>query len=200
MKTELVAVIFREGGKFISDFLRSRPAKSPKAIDYKFPETPPSGLEEQPSISPPSEIVASTIETGCVPCAIGHFGTCTGILNESMRFARSDGMATNQVIDRVSHCLQELNALEREDLTSEKIVDLPEWEKDLAIEALEASRKTRHSLEGISTVDELERVVADTQTASTTISRKWFKQRLAKMPKEEKAQFAEKAIEKLEGE
>ena len=44
---------------------------------------------------------ATKIETGCVPCAIGHLGTCSGLLNEAIRFAGKDGMDSEEVIDRV---------------------------------------------------------------------------------------------------
>jgi len=143
------------------------------------------------------KLKAISIEAGCVPCSLGHLGTCSGLLNEAMRFARSDGIESNEVIDRVTHCLQELNSLEREDLSPEMIINLPPWEKELAIEALETSRATRHHLEAITTVNELEKAAANTQTANTKISRKWFKRKLSKMTPEEKTKIATKAIEKL---
>lgn len=133
-------------------------------------------------------------------CAIGHFGTCSGLLNEAMRFAKKDGVGSSEVIDRVNMCLDELNAMERVDLRPELITDLPDWEKELANRALTASRATRHGLEGLTTGNDLEKVAASTQTARTQIGRGWFKERLARMPKEEKEKLAEKAIEKLEGE
>jgi len=194
----MLAMIFQEGGKIITGLLSTRSPKLKTAPQPKSEHAPPA--ESQGALGGDSleENNATSIKAGCVPCAIGHFGTCTGLLNESMRFARSDGLGSNEVIDRVSHCLQELNAMEREDLTSEKIVNLPPWEKVLALEALEASRATRHLLEGITTENDLEKATADTQIASTKISRKWFKQRLDRMPKEEKVKLTQKAIEKLE--
>lgn len=131
-------------------------------------------------------------------CSLGHLSVCSGLINEAMRFGRSNGMDSNEVIDRVSHCLSELNALEREDLTSEMIIDLPPWEKEIAVEALETSRSTRHLLERITTTDELEKAAAKTQTAYTQISRRWFKERVTRMPKEEKTKLAQKAMKQLE--
>jgi len=200
MNAQIIAVIVQEGGRFISEILRTRSPKRKAQVEY-----PPIAVEsiepqEAPEQTTAKTDKASSIEAGCVPCSLGHLSVCAGNINEAMRFARSKGIDSNEVIDRVSHCLQELNALEREDLTPEMIINLPKWEKDLAVEALETSRATRHLLEGMTTVDELEKVAAKTQTANTHISRKWFKQRLAKMPKEEKAKLAEKAIEQLEGE
>ena len=130
------------------------------------------------------EARGSDIATGCVPCAIGHFGTCAGLLNEGMRFARKDGLESNEVLDRINKSLDELNALERVDLDSEKIFTLPPGEKELAIKALNASRATRHSLESLTTVDDLESVTADVQTVRRDIGRDWYRYRLSRIPKE----------------
>lgn len=196
MDRQTVALIFQEGGKFLTELIRTRPFKRPETAKQQ----PTAVIEQPPEVAEAGEGKASSIEAGCVPCSLGHLSVCSGVINEAMRFGRSNGMDSNEVIDRVSHCLQELNALEREDLTSEMIIDLPPWEKEIAVEALETSRATRHLLEGITTVDELEKAAAKTQTAYTQISRKWFKERVARMPKEEKEKLAEKAIKKLEEE
>lgn len=194
MDRQTIALIFQEGGRFITELIRTRPFKRPKAVR-------PVVVEEQPpEVAETEEGKASSVEAGCVPCAIGHFGTCSGLLNEAMRFAKKDGVGSSEVIDRVNMCLDELNAMERVDLRPELITDLPDWEKELANRALTASRATRHGLEGLTTGNDLEKVAASTQTARTEIGRGWFKERLARMPKEEKEKLAEKAIEKLEEE
>ena len=74
------------------------------------------------------------------------------------------------------------------------------WEKALANQALVASRSVRHALEGLNSADGLERAAANIQTTRTEIGRRWFKERLARMPKGEKVKLAAKAIEKLEEE
>jgi len=198
MDRNILAIVFQEGGRLVTELIRNRPPKRAVIIEH----LPATVIEEPEEVreATTEEGKASSIEAGCVPCSLGHLSICSGGINEAMRFARSGGMDSNEVIDRVSHCLQELNTLEREDLTPEMIISLPPWEKELAVEALETSRATRHLLEGITTVGELEKAAAKTQTAYTQISRKWFKQRIAKMPKEEKERLAEKAIEKLEEE
>ena len=201
MDRQTLALIVQEGGRFITEIIRNRPRKRPVTVrpsvavevEEQYPET-------AKTATVPEKGKASSIESGCVPCSLGHLSICSGVINEAMRFGRSDGMDSNEVIDRVSHCIQELNALEREDLTSEMIIDLPPWEKEIAVEALETRRATRHLLERIISIDELEKVAAKTQTAYTQISRKWFKERVARMPQEEKAKLTEKAIEKLEEE
>ena len=184
MKLEIVAIIFEQGGKFLSELLRNRPLKIEKPVE-RIPESP-------------KEEKASSVAAGCVPCAIGHLGTCSGLLNEATRFARQDGLGSGEVIDRVNMCLDELNAMERVDLRPEKIATLPSWEKELAEKALVESRQMRHNLEGLATVDSLEKVAASTQTVRQDIGKRYFKKRIAEMPREEKQKLAEKAIEKLE--
>jgi len=196
MDRQTIALIFQEGGRFITELIRTRPFKRLQTVRPVIVEEQPPKVAETIT----EEEKASSIEAGCVPCAIGHFGTCSGLLNEAMRFAKKDGVGSSEVIDRVNMCLDELNAMERVDLRPELITDLPDWEKELANRALTASRATRHGLEGLTTGNDLEKVAASTQTARTDIGRKWFKERLARMPKEEKEKLAEKAIEKLEEE
>lgn len=190
MNTQIVAVIFQEGGRLLSELIRTRP----KRTVVEHPPTTTTPIEPQEIAE---ESKASSIEAGCVPCAIGHFGTCTGLLNEAMRFAKKDGVSSSEVIDRVNMCLDELNSMERVDLRAELIVDLPEWEKELADKALIASRTTRHGLESITSVATLEKVTANTQTARQEIGRAWFKKRLAEMPEEAKAEIEKQVAEKL---
>ena len=142
--------------------------------------------ERHESLGEIAEEVRSSTEvaTGCVPCALSHFGTVSGLLNEAMRFARKDGLESNEVLDRINKSLDELNTLERVDLDSEKIYALPPGEKEIAIKALNASRATRHALESLTTVDELEKVTADVQTIRKDIGRDWYRYRLSQIPKE----------------
>lgn len=213
MKSELIAIIVQEGGKLISGLLGSRPVKPANKIQYRLPTSPSAQSEELNIIStesieqPPKESVneqkisqASSIEAGCVPCAIGHFGTCSGLLNEAIRFAKKDGIDSAEVIQRVNICLDELNAMERVDLRAELTLNLSPWEKELANKALVASRSTRHGLEDLTSVEDLERVTATTQKTRNEVGKAWFKQRLANMSPEEKTKVAEKAINKMEEE
>ncbi len=202
MDRQTIALLCQEGGKFITELIRTRVTRRAPAIARQ-----PAVMEEQPQ-EVTEEVIretttieegkASGIVAGCVPCAIGHLGTCSGVTNEAVRFAKTDGLQSAEVIDRVNMCLDELNAMERVDLRPAMIVNLTSWEKDLANQALVASRSVRHELEGLSSIDGLERAAANIQTTRTEIGRKWFKERLARMPTEEKQKLAEKAIEKLE--
>jgi hypothetical protein len=156
-----------------------------------------SAVGEIPHKSPESSEKAQAIATGCVPCSIGHLGTCSGLLNEAMRFARSDGIQSEEVISRCNMCLDELNALERVDLRPELIHGLPDWEKGLAEKALNLSRSLRHDLEGLSSTDALEGITAQTQGTRQEIGSAWFRERLSRMSPEQRQMVEEKLKEKF---
>ena len=84
--------------------------------------------EEKATTRQESARAPKTVATACVPCALGHFSTSSGLLNEIARF-KKDGLTSHEVLDRVAACLAEQNALERVDLTPENIQALPSWEK-----------------------------------------------------------------------
>lgn len=172
MRTETVAIIIQEGGRLLSGLVRYFRNASPS----RMPSAPVEAAEAPKS---PSEYKksASDVKSACLPCTVGHLGTCTGLLNESVRFARTEGIGSPEVIDRVNICLDELNAMERVDLRSEKIIDLPQWEKELALQALDFSRAARHSLESLMSTEDLERVAASTQAIRRDIGAQWFTKR-----------------------
>ena len=182
-----------------ADDLTDRLAKTQKIVAQPKPskEQPvpaasapdPVISQEIPADSASLEKKATSIKTGCIPCSLGHLGGCSSMLNEAMRFARKDGMLSNEVIDRVGQCLDELNGLERMDLRPEMIHALPAWEKELAIKALEQSRDTRHRLESVKsmTVDELEGIAADLQKTRLSIFRDWVHGKTDNLPPEAQA-------------
>jgi hypothetical protein len=149
-------------------------------------------VKEEVSTPPVTEGKATSIASGCVPCSIGHLSTCSGLLNEAMRFARKDGVQSEEVINRVNMCLDELCALERVDLRPEMIHDLPDWEKSLAEKALDLSRSLRHDLEEISDTSTLEGISARTQTTRQEIGKAWFKERFSRMTPEQQKVVEEK--------
>lgn len=153
-------------------------------------EAPPKIAEPEPSTPATSE-KAQAVATGCVPCSISHLSTCSGLLNEGMRFAREDGIESEEVIDRINMCMDELNALERVDLRPEMIVNLPNWEKTLAEAALGLSRTLRHELSQVSDVSMLEKIAAETQTTRQEIGKAWFRERLSRMTLEQREKVEE---------
>ena len=184
----------------------------------QHPAKPPiEALESQnPVALAPSAIITTReaesapekgdVAIACVPCALGHFSTSAGLLNEAVRF-KKDGITSNEIIDRVAKVLEEQNTLERVDLTSEKIRSSPEWERDIAEEALQQSRSLRHRLETIESIDELEQAAAATEGYYRNLNREWWKRRFAKLGKVAEPEMtldeaqkiaAEKAVKEIE--
>lgn len=144
---------------------------------------PPSSGPEPPEKAPETEIATippstegQDIATACVPCALGHFSRSAGALNEAVRF-KNEGMTSNEILDRLACVLEEQNTLERFDLTPEKLQRTPEWEREIAEEALQRSRQLRHKLEGIETVEQLEQAAAETATYYKKMNRQWYRGR-----------------------
>lgn len=194
MNTQIVAVLITEGSKLIGQWFRNRPIEIKASRTVEAPISPE--IPKQPSLILAEK--ATETATGCLPCSLGHMSSCSGLLNEAVRFAKSDGIDSNEVIDRVGMCLDELNAMERVDLRPEMIVSLPAWEKDLADEVLVASRAMRHTLEELGTVDNLEQAAASTQSTRTHIWRQWIKNKMKHLTPEEQAKIQQRVTEKLE--
>lgn len=175
-----------------SDPLLEYPASRPPITPTLTDQTPTKEPDKNTNVA----VKAQSIEAGCVPCALGHFGTCSGLLNEAVRFA-DNGMDNVEVIDRLNACLDEFNTMERLDLRPEKIVTLPGWEKDIAQKALKSSRETRHKIEGCRTKDQLLELAASTQTARKKIGQEWFHTKISEFTPEDKEAIAKKVIERL---
>ena len=143
---------------------------------------------QRPETIPQEEDIA----TACVPCGVGHFAGAAKLLNEAFRF-RDDGITSNQVLDDIAGALGELNAMERVDLTPEKLQNTAPWERPIAEEALRESRKLRHRLESISYMKEVETAAADSERFYKKLFREWFKQRFAHLGPEKAQMIAEKA-------
>jgi len=190
MNTQIVAVLIAEASKVMGQWFRNRPIRI-ETIGDAQPTTV--AIESPENFSEK----ASGIATGCVVCAIGHLGTCSGLLNEAMRFAREEGAQSKEVVDRVGMCLDELNTMERVDLRPEMTVNLSEWEKELVNEVLTASRATRHSLEALDSVKTLEAVAATTQSVRTHIWREWIKNRTEHLTPEDQANIQKRVITKM---
>jgi len=156
------------------------PARPPiEAPESQNPETlaPAAMVTTQPTQTAREK---EDVAIACVPCALGHFSTSAGLLNEAVRF-KKNGITSNEIIDRVAKVLEEQNTLERVDLTPEKIRSSPEWERDIAEEALQQSRSLRHRLETIESIDDLEQAAADTGVYYRKLNRTWWKRRFANL-------------------
>jgi len=150
--------------------------------------------------SPGQEPVATSIKRGCIPCSTGHLTTCAGLLNEAMRFARTEGVGSDQVLDDTNACLTELNAMERIDMSPERIAQLPPWEKELALEVLALSKETRYGLESMRTPEDLEKVTVNLQPKQREILKKWFRHKLGSMTPQDQRNLVEEALAKVKNE
>jgi len=140
--------------------------------------------------SPETAPEKGDVAIACVPCALGHFSTSAGLLNEAVRF-KNDGITSNEILDRIAKVQEEQNTLERVDLTPENIQALPPWEKELAEDALAQSRKLRHSLESFTSIGQLEQAAATTSSFYKVLNRKWFKGRFAHLGPEKAQRIAD---------
>ena len=219
MSPDIKSIIIQEGSKIVSSLIKaprrhieSQPqAENPEQAferiygSKKTDPGVPSGVSPETSQAPLSVIEKQEVETACVPCSIGHFSASAGLLNEAMRF-KKDGITSREVLDRIAKVLEEQNALERVDLTPEKLQNTPAWERALAEEALLESRRLRHNLENIQGIGELEKLAANTETFYKDLNATWFKQKLGSKGitetklKEMKQTAAQRAAEEVEKE
>jgi len=186
----LFSLLIAVAGKLPIERLLIKPRDKTKALDELANTLRASQSQNKPAVlvkptptSTQEVIPKQKVATACVPCALGHFSTSAGLLNEAVRF-KARGITDNEILDRIAKILEEQNALERVDLTPEKILGTPEWERELAEEALRQSRGLRHRLETLTTIKELEQAAADTAVYYKRLNRQWYKERFTHLGKE----------------
>jgi len=116
-----------------------------------------------------------TVNGICVSnCSSDHFSTTSGALAEALRFARKEGVLHPEVQSRLGIASDELNIMERIDLSAEKTANMKGKEKQIALDALNASRDLRHKIKGIKTPDDLEIAAADAANFRTYFMKNVF--------------------------
>jgi hypothetical protein len=180
MNRDVVAVVIREGSRFISQWLVAR---GPGRGETETVQSPP----EETTVSEASEQIATTDEeiqegVACIPCVNSHAHACLGLLAEANRMSPDELNADSMV--RVDKCLGEIAAAERIDLAEENIRKLPPEEQVIARHAKAGLRDVRHILEGLKTTDELRDADAMMAELQKHVGTEWFKYRLAKAEKE----------------
>jgi hypothetical protein len=136
--------------------------------------------EKEPVIEyvavPKKDLSSDKIEKGtaCLACSKDHFSTASGALSEALRFARKEGVNHPEVQSRLGIATDELNIMERIDLSAEKLIRLEGHEKKIAIEALKESRDLRHNIMAVKTPDDLERAAADAARIRTHFMKNVF--------------------------
>jgi len=135
------------------------------------------GLERTP-LAPEGESEEEPARgTACLECVRDHLKTASALLNEAVRFARSEGVAHKEVRTRVVIAEDELLAAIRLDLIPAKIKDLPEKEKELARWAAKEMRSLRHDLSDAKTLEDLEKAAARAFELRTEFEGKYFELR-----------------------
>lgn len=184
MSPDIRSILLEEGSKMVTQLVK---APRHKVESQSQVETPEDALERiygskkadsgVPSGELPISEPKADVASACLPCSLGHFSVSTGMLNEAVRF-KVEGITSNEVLDRIAKTLEELNALERVDLSPDKIEVLPPWEKDLAYKVLLKSRELRHRVESIKSMADLESIAAETDRFYKRLNSEWFKQKL----------------------
>jgi hypothetical protein len=112
--------------------------------------------------------------TACLACSKDHFSTASGALAEALRFARKDGINHPEVQTRLGIATDELNIMERIDLSAGKIIHLDGHEKKLALAALNESRELRHMITSVQTPEDLEKAAAEAAKIRTQFMKSVF--------------------------
>jgi len=125
--------------------------------------------EEEEEIEETKDLTQPKIEggTACLPCSRDHFSTVSGALSEAIRFSRREGVQHPEVQRRLGMSLDELNMLERIDLSPEETINLKGSEKKLAEWGLNKSRELRHKITAVNTHEDLEKVAAEASKIRT---------------------------------
>jgi hypothetical protein len=102
-------------------------------------------------------------------CSRDHIATASASLKEAVRFARrpEKGIRCHEVMERIGVALEELNIMERIDLSPESISQLDGEEKKLAKWAANKSAELRHGISTIKTPGDLEKMATEASRVKT---------------------------------
>jgi len=151
--------------------------KSQQEKRYQQYKEPEETAEEPEYVAvPKKDLTSEKIEKGvaCIACSKDHFSTASGALAEALRFARKEGINHPEVQTRLGIASDELNIMERIDLSAEKLVTMDGNEKQLAYDALNKSRELRHLITAVQTPDDLEKAAAEASKTRTYIMKNVF--------------------------
>ena len=108
------------------------------------------------------------VSVACTSCSRHHLTAIAGLLGEASRLAKNRPMYDEEIQSRISMVEQEADVMERVDLSSEKLINLPPKARDITRKMLNDVRtKIRHRIEetgirwGNGSIDALESIAAD---------------------------------------
>lgn len=138
-------------------------------------QKPQTSSPDEVQVYPEKDMTSTKISggTACLPCSKDHFTTASAMLKEAIRFAKrpEHGLRSKEVMGRIGVSLEELNAMERWDLSPDMISKLVGKEKELADWALNTSSDLRHQINAITSVSDLEKVAATASEIKTEFMR-----------------------------
>lgn len=101
------------------------------------------------------------VSTACLSCSRSHLSTVSGALSEATRFAREGGISDPEVQKRLMIAEDEINILERIDLSPQSLVEAPPEERQVAEQYLPRIRKLRQEIGNITSVERLQQTAAE---------------------------------------
>ncbi len=151
-------------------------ANAQKEARYQHPKEEEPEKEREYIAVPEKDLTTSKIEKGtaCLACSKDHFSTASGALSEALRFARKEGINHPEVQDRLGIASDELNIMERIDLSPQKMITLDGHERKIALEALNESRDLRHKILSVKSPEGLEQVAAEAAKIRTKFMKNVF--------------------------
>ncbi len=115
-----------------------------------------------------SDSRGEVVGTACLSCSRSHLSTVGGALGEAIRFSRGDpqGITHPEAQRRILLAEDEMNIMERIDLSADALASSPPEEKAVAEEYLPRIRVLRQEIGDIDSFDKLEKVAADANMLS----------------------------------
>jgi len=102
----------------------------------------------------------SSVATQCRLCQEDHLAGAAGSLKEALRFARTEGINSPEVLKRLAKVKEELVTMERYDYAPEEIQKVTPAEREVIRKYLPQTRELRHDVGLISSVQDLEKTAA----------------------------------------
>lgn len=118
-------------------------------------------------------------------CSDEHISQAASDIEEALRMARSRGIKDSEVRKRLKAARAELNAMERWDMSAEKIVSYPKEQQEIARWLLPKSAAIRHTINEIlmreGNIEDLEKLSAYAKEVAGALTDK-----IDSLPKEQK--------------
>ncbi len=179
MKTDLKAYLAEQGGQIGGDLIRvlmnrslTKRIKAAEAELEAQREVTEIKIERAPELAASPRATGGIpgpreVSTACLSCSRSHLSTVSGALGESLRFAREGGIADPEVQRRLMLAEDEINVMERIDLSADALAKATPEGRQVAREYLPKIQAVRQRLGAITSVKELEQTAAEEGASHT---------------------------------